>query len=141
MHGYLVHLLPYIEEAAMAHQYVLDPKVRWDAAVNQPVIKLTVPIFLCPSVGEAREAASDYAVPIGMSSDVYEQIRGTPDLSRTSIVLDREFRKLKGIRDGLSKSILMTECAGRPQRYENGKADHAAAPIMGDLITSAPSTG
>ena len=41
------------------------------------------------------------------------------DLS--SIVLDHAYRKLKGIKDGMSHSILIAECAGRPQKYEKGK--------------------
>src|SRR5688500_8723866 len=99
-HGYLAHLLPYIEEVAMANQYVLSPKVRWDAAVNQPVIKLTIPLFQCPSVGETREAAADYAAILGPGSGVYSAVRKSSATDLTSIILDHEFRKLRGVRDG-----------------------------------------
>jgi prepilin-type N-terminal cleavage/methylation domain-containing protein len=129
-HGYLAHLLPYIEEVAMANQYVLDPKVRWDAAVNQPVIKLTIPLFQCPSVGETRESAADYAAILGPSSGVYNAVRKTPAMDLTSIILDHEFRKLRNIRDGMSKSILLVECAGRPQKYRNGRLDPTSTSLL-----------
>jgi len=126
MHGYLAHLLPYIEEIALANQYVLDPKVRWDAPVNQPVINITIPLFQCPSVGETRDAAADYAAILGPGGNVYDAIRKTPALDSRSIILDTEFRKLRAIRDGQSHSILLVECAGRPQKYRNGRLEKAA---------------
>jgi hypothetical protein len=130
MHGYLAHLLPYIEELAMANQYVLDPKVRWDAPANQPVIKMTIPLFQCPSVGETREAAADYAAILGPGGGVYNAIRKTPALDWRSIILDTEFRKLRTIRDGLSHSILLVECAGRPQKYRNGRPERNATGLL-----------
>jgi prepilin-type N-terminal cleavage/methylation domain-containing protein len=129
-HGYLAHLLPYIEETAMANQYVLKPNVRWDAAVNQPVIKLTIPLFQCPSVGEIRESAADYAAILGPGSNVYEGVRGKPALDRTSIILDHEFRKLRAVRDGMSHSILLVECAGRPLKYRRGKLDGTSTSLL-----------
>jgi prepilin-type N-terminal cleavage/methylation domain-containing protein len=129
-HGYLAHLLPYIEETAMANQYVLDPKVRWDAAVNQPVIKLTIPLFQCPSVGEIRDSAADYAAILGPGSGIYEAIRKTPAMSLTSIILDHDFRKLRGVRDGMSHSILLVECAGRPLKYRRGKLDNSTSNLL-----------
>lgn len=129
-HGYLAHLLPYIEELAMANQYVLDPKVRWDAAVNQPIIKLTIPLFQCPSVGETRESAADYAAILGPGSNVYQAVRSRPANDLTSIILDHEFRKLRGVRDGMSKSILLVECAGRPLKYRNGRLDTSTSNLL-----------
>jgi prepilin-type N-terminal cleavage/methylation domain-containing protein len=123
MHGYLAHLLPYIEELALAENYVLDPRVRWDAAVNQPIIKMTIPIFQCPSVGETREAAADYAAILGPGSNVYDAVRKRSAQDRTSIILDTQFRKLRAVRDGMSHSILLVECAGRPQKYRNGRLE------------------
>ena len=130
MHGYLAHLLPYIEELALSNQYVIDPRVRWDAAVNQPVIKQTIPLFQCPSVGETRDAAADYAAILGPGSSVYNAIRKTPAQDRTSIILDTEFRKLRTILDGMSKSILLVECAGRPLKYRNGKLDTSTSNLL-----------
>jgi prepilin-type N-terminal cleavage/methylation domain-containing protein len=129
-HGYLAHLLPYIEELAMANQYVIARNVRWDAPVNQPVIKLTIPLFQCPSVGETREAAADYAAILGPGSNVYNAIRKTPAQDRTCIILDTEFRKLRTVLDGMSKSILLVECAGRPLKYRNGKLDTSASNLL-----------
>ena len=133
MHGYFPHLLPYIEEAALADRYDLSPNVRWDAAVNQPIIKITIPVFVCPSVGDQREAVSDYAVVLGPTKEVYEAIRKTAAADLSSIVLDHAYRKLKGIKDGMSHSILIAECAGRPQRYEKGKF----IPSNGNLLERA----
>jgi prepilin-type N-terminal cleavage/methylation domain-containing protein len=130
VHGYFPHLLPYIEEIALADRYDIRPSVRWDAAVNQPVIKATIPVFLCPSVGEVREAATDYAAILGPGSDIYRSIRGTDAADLNSIILDHEYRKLKGIKDGLSHSILLVECAGRPQKYEKGRL----IPSTGNLL-------
>lgn len=130
MHGYFAHLLPFIEEVAMANQYVLSPKVRWDAAVNQPVIKLTIPIFQCPSVGETREAAADYAAILGPNSGVYNAVRKAPAMDRSSIILDHEYRKLRGVRDGMSHSILLVECVGRPNKYREGRLDTSSGTLL-----------
>ncbi len=130
MHGYLPHLLPYIEEQVLADQYVLDPKVRWDATVNQQAIKATIPVFQCPSVGEVREAAADYAAILGPGESVYNAIRKTAAADRHSIILDVDFRKLRTVRDGMSHSILLVECAGRPQKYRNGRPEPTSAGLL-----------
>jgi prepilin-type N-terminal cleavage/methylation domain-containing protein len=130
VHGYFPHLLPYIEEVALADRYDLSPRVRWDAAVNQPVIKTTIPVFQCPSVGEVREAATDYSAILGPGDNIYRAVRGRDAADLNSIILDHEYRKLKGVKDGMSHSILLVECAGRPQKYEKGRL----IPSNGNLL-------
>jgi hypothetical protein len=53
-----------------------------------------------------------------------------PALDWRSIILDTEFRKLRTIVDGMSKSILLVECAGRPLKFRRGKLDTSTSTLL-----------
>ncbi len=128
LHGYYAHILPFLEEQTIADRYTLSKTVKWDHASNTTAIQSVVPTFICPSVGEERGAVSDYAVILGVNNSVYDQIRpnevrgaNRPPKNVNSIIAEYAYRNPARVYDGMSKSIMITECAGRPRRYQYGQ--------------------
>jgi prepilin-type N-terminal cleavage/methylation domain-containing protein len=135
MHGYLVHILPWLEERNVRDMYTLKRDVAWDSTTVQPnghrnsdAIKIAIPTFVCPSYGEHRDIpVSDYAVVLGPDPAYYQRITGInpnpsgqPKKDITCIILDREYRNVAKVRDGMAHTILIVECGGRPHEWRNG---------------------
>jgi prepilin-type N-terminal cleavage/methylation domain-containing protein/prepilin-type processing-associated H-X9-DG protein len=141
-HGLGAYLLPYVEQQALASQYRWD--VSWFDPPNQPVVNAQLKIWQCPSAQANRiqngslvtvtppseahfsgtAACGDYA---GMSQVfiVLAQL-GLIDSSSGPLNLVGNYdgvfpvncsRRLADIGDGTSQTILMAECAGRPQLW------------------------
>jgi prepilin-type N-terminal cleavage/methylation domain-containing protein/prepilin-type processing-associated H-X9-DG protein len=132
-HGTGPFLLPYLEQQALAGQY------RWqlDASDwgNQPVASRQLKVLQCPSTPEPNRvhanfdpwvggkvgACTDYAgvreVPPAMVDLGYVD-RGT---NRDSVFMINRMTRLGDITDGTSQTILYTEIAGRPQRWDMGR--------------------
>ncbi len=122
IHGYFVHILPWLEERAIRDKYTLTKAVAWNHASNAAAIKMNVATFICPSVGEVREAMSDYAVIISVERNYYQQIMGVSvgdDVE--ALIHDWIPRNPTLVRDGMSHTILMAECGGRPFEWRNGQ--------------------
>jgi prepilin-type N-terminal cleavage/methylation domain-containing protein len=133
-HGFLAHILPWLEEQTVRNMYTLKPDVAWDSTAmqangfrNSDAIKIQIATFICPSYGENRDVPlSDYAVQIGPSSSYYREVMGvdpnaSPKKDRSAIILDTQFRNIAKVRDGMSHSIMITECGGRPHIWRQGK--------------------
>jgi prepilin-type N-terminal cleavage/methylation domain-containing protein/prepilin-type processing-associated H-X9-DG protein len=156
-HGLDSYLLPYLEQDAPFRQYRWD--VSWFEPPNQPVVNTQLKIWQCPSAQANRvqdgslptvtpptevpfngtAACGDYA---GMSQ-VYAELarRGLIDpLSGPLNAVgnyDGVFpvnctRRLTDILDGSSNTILMAECAGRPQLWRGRK------PVPNVWLTGGP---
>ena len=156
-HGLGTYLLPYLEQQALACQYRWD--VSWNDPPNQAVVNTQLKIWQCPSAQANRvqdgslptvtpptevpfngtAACGDYA---GMSQ-VYAELarRGLIDpLSGPLNAVgnyDGVFpvnctRRLTDILDGSSNTILMAECAGRPQLWRGRK------PVPNVWLTGGP---
>ncbi len=136
MHGYFVHILPWLEEGNVRDMYTLKCDVAWDSATLQPngfrnsdAIKIGIPTFICPSYGEHRNIpVSDYAVVLGPSDDYYRRITGInpapsgqPRKDITCVILDREYRNIAKARDGMAHTIMIAECGGRPHEWRNAQ--------------------
>jgi prepilin-type N-terminal cleavage/methylation domain-containing protein len=122
IHGYFVHILPWLEERAIRDQYTLSKTIAWNHSSNAAAIKMNVATFICPSVGEIREAVSDYAVIISVERNYYQQIMGvsvSDDVE--ALIHDWIPRNPTLVRDGMSHTILMAECGGRPFEWRNGQ--------------------
>ncbi len=134
VHGYFIHILPWLEEHNVREQYTLKKDVYWDSTTvqsngfrNSDAIKVNIATFVCPSYGENREVPlADYAVMLGPGSEYYQRVLGvnpdTPPIKdKTAIILDNGYRNIAKVRDGMSHSIMIVECGGRPHRWENGR--------------------
>jgi prepilin-type N-terminal cleavage/methylation domain-containing protein/prepilin-type processing-associated H-X9-DG protein len=134
-HSFFAYLLPFLEERNVANNYQLKPNTRWNDPVNdsanpgQLASRAPLPIHICPSVGEIRLArgkypVSDYTVIIEVDSGLYDRFRANqtrppnrPPKNRTALVHKTDFRRVAKVLDGMSQTILLAECAGRPEIY------------------------
>jgi prepilin-type N-terminal cleavage/methylation domain-containing protein/prepilin-type processing-associated H-X9-DG protein len=138
-HSFFAYVLPFLEERNVANNYQLKPTTAWNHAVNDSAeparlaSRAPLPIFICPSVGEIRLArgkypVSDYTVIIEVAEGLYNRYRanqprppGRPPVNRTALVMNRDFRRVAKVLDGMAQTILLGECAGRPDVYNHLK--------------------
>jgi prepilin-type N-terminal cleavage/methylation domain-containing protein/prepilin-type processing-associated H-X9-DG protein len=144
-HGLGTYLLPHLELEALANEY------RWDAScydtANQDVVNTQLAVWQCPSAEADRirygnqptnippglekfigtAACGDYA---GMSFVDSRLVPGviaclTGPLDRrgnyAGVFTVNECTRLSGILDGTTNTILIGECAGRPQLWRGGR--------------------
>lgn len=144
-HGFGVFLLPYMDQRPLADSY--DWNVPWFDTANQPVVNTQLPIWKCPSAPGDRiqdgmsdtvmpppqekfpgtAACGDYSamgtvhkdlVPTGLidppggTRDARGQFEGVFPINAS--------RGIAQITDGTSSTILIGECAGRPQLWRKG---------------------
>jgi prepilin-type processing-associated H-X9-DG protein/prepilin-type N-terminal cleavage/methylation domain-containing protein len=145
-HGLGAYLLPYLEQTALASQYRWDAS--WFDPPNQPVVNAQLKVWQCPSARADRvqdgslptispppdvpfngtAACGDYA---GMS-DVDAGLVRAGTIAPPGGPLDERgnyegvfpinaARSLTDIPDGTSYTILIAECAGRPELWQRGK--------------------
>jgi prepilin-type N-terminal cleavage/methylation domain-containing protein/prepilin-type processing-associated H-X9-DG protein len=141
-HGLGSHLLAYLEQPALARDYRRD--VSWFDPPNQPVVNAQLPVWQCPSAPANRvqdgslptitpppsdlfngtAACGDYAgmgvIDAGLAStNLIDLPGGTRDERghfEGAFTINRT-RRLADFLDGTSTTILMAECAGRPQLW------------------------
>ncbi len=129
-HSWSPFVLSYIEQDNILKQYSMA--VSWDHANNRTAIANRVPTFMCPSVpggdarvcervAGARTPPSDYAPNNAYSSTLatagYCDV--VPDYTGV-LVVNRTF-SVQEIGDGASNTFLLSEVAGRPDRYQAGR--------------------
>jgi prepilin-type processing-associated H-X9-DG protein len=142
-HGLGTYLLLYLEQAALASRYRRD--VSWFDPPNQEVVKTPLKIWQCPSAPANRimdgslvtvtpplgvrfngsAACGDYA---GMGfvhadlarSDLIDPPSGPRDEQGhyEGVFPVNHTRRLTDILDGTSHTLLIAECAGRPQLWQ-----------------------
>lgn len=138
-HSWIPFVLPYIEQQALYDKYNL--KVIWADPSNRPAVNsVHLQIMQCPSAKPNRMhvesfptsarnvawgAAIDYAAIKGIRT-------GTGTLATSGLVdsvgvfdgamADSIMRGFGAITDGSSNTILVAECAGRPEVYRAGRA-------------------
>jgi prepilin-type N-terminal cleavage/methylation domain-containing protein len=132
-HSWAVFLLPYIEQNALAQQYDLNSN--WASAKNMTVIATPIPIFVCPSVPtngkrvyQKTVAGTTYDVapcdygPNNAYSSTLEGL-GLVDVcvNRNGVLQVNSAWSVAEIRDGTSNTICLSEDAGRPDAYRNGR--------------------
>ena len=127
--GWGVRLLPYIDQSALFNQYDFN-KSFYDTE-NGEVVKVTVPVFRCPSTpspplianvqsgGGATTgtfgATGDYAVT-HLINAIYKVNGVTP---RPALPTENTIGVIRDITDGTSNTILVHEQSGRPDWYLN----------------------
>jgi prepilin-type N-terminal cleavage/methylation domain-containing protein/prepilin-type processing-associated H-X9-DG protein len=142
-HGLGTYLLEYLEQDALARKYRRE--VSWFDPPNQPVVNTPLTIWQCPSAPPNRimdgslptvappppdsfngtAVCGDYAGmggidgglaltnlidPPGGPRNERGHFEGAFEINQT--------RRLADMRDGTTTTILMAECAGRPQRWQ-----------------------
>lgn len=126
-HGWVAMTLAFIEQENV--QNVYDFRVHWYAPNNASVIQVPLSVYHCPSAefgrtafsrssayGERTAAAWDYC-SVNVASSV-AGYTGTGNANRRKGVMnDRDGSKIANITDGTSNTLMVSECANRPQLW------------------------
>jgi prepilin-type N-terminal cleavage/methylation domain-containing protein/prepilin-type processing-associated H-X9-DG protein len=133
-HGTFPFLLPYIEQDALARIY------RWDRRAqgpeNQPVATQQLKVFQCPSAEPnrwvtaaedpanysygGRGACGDYAGVREIDTRLVALGLVDPAADYKGVLAENHLTRLAEITDGAAQTLLVTECAGRPQLWRAG---------------------
>jgi prepilin-type N-terminal cleavage/methylation domain-containing protein/prepilin-type processing-associated H-X9-DG protein len=143
-HGPWPFLLPFLEQQNLYNQYRWE--VSWFDPLNELVRTKQLKILQCPSaepdrvgkgavdpLGPAVGACTDYAPAKGIAEVVVDQLVqlrliDPPADIRGIMCIERDYRnpsesaRLTDIPDGTSNTIVVGEDAGRPTRWQMGKA-------------------
>lgn len=145
-YSWFTAILPNLEQTNLYNQYNMS--LNWHDPANAAVVKTKLPVYRCPSaldrdgfdwavlvsypdasptatfISAPRDyyygAVTDYANIAGISTALNNTL--TPKYSdNTNIgVLKSDVSRISSVTDGLSNTIVVTECAGRPQLYQKG---------------------
>jgi len=140
-HGWAAFILPFIEEEKLSNLY------NWDFPLyereNTSVVSRHLKVFQCPSTPEpdryqtfgpfmqykTKGACGDYTIPLGVDEglakagwvDQVADYRGAlthvPVPSPFVTTFNATPTRIRDIEDGASKTILLSEVAGRPKRW------------------------
>lgn len=143
--GWAPHLLSYLEQAPLAAAYDLNQN--FYAPANQPLVKLPLSVFACPSAPPNRSiniidqknvatgavgAAGDYFA--ANSVDAYwwpaAQKAAAADTLNCPALMDNKIQPVASITDGLSNTLLIAEFAGRPEHWILGKKQPSNANLQ-----------
>jgi prepilin-type processing-associated H-X9-DG protein len=146
--SWLTAALPYMEQTGLFQQF--DPQYHWHDSQNLASVKANVPSYSCPS-SQPREGFEwtvlvDYANATtttasvgprtfysGSTTDysnvggISTQLNGVLPISQRLAdplncgILKGTAVRLAEVIDGLSNTLLVVECAGRPSLYQNGR--------------------
>jgi prepilin-type N-terminal cleavage/methylation domain-containing protein/prepilin-type processing-associated H-X9-DG protein len=127
-HGWGPFILPYIERQSLLDRY------HWDVdagdPLNLPVVSTPLPIFQCPSAEPNRfftagpsgmGACGDYAPTWNVDVVLVEQGFIAPVGNYQGVLQPNHMTRLCEITDGTAQTILLTEDAGRPRLWRQGK--------------------
>jgi prepilin-type N-terminal cleavage/methylation domain-containing protein/prepilin-type processing-associated H-X9-DG protein len=145
-HGLGTYLLPYLEQQTLANGY--DWNASWFDSQNQTAVNTQLNVWHCPSAPANRlengslptvtppqwdqftgtaacgDYAGMYAVDDGLvQARVIDEPRGSRDErgKYEGVFPVNHTRGLAGILDGSSNTILIAECAGRPQLWQGSQ--------------------
>jgi prepilin-type N-terminal cleavage/methylation domain-containing protein/prepilin-type processing-associated H-X9-DG protein len=139
-HGTGPFLLPYLEQEPLARIY------RWDrrsqGPENQPVAKMQLKVFQCPSAEPDRwvtavedprnysyggkGACGDYAGVREIDTRLVELRLVDPAADYLGVLTGSDrtpypLARIADITDGTANTLLVTECAGRPKLWRTGR--------------------
>lgn len=133
-HFILTFILPYMERQPMYDQ--IDFSRAWNNVRNRPVTEVDIGDYICPSApSRPNSASTDYTVLVDIGDEDYCEFLENAGLATTKRPLDRlpsmiqdvpiQVRK---ITDGISKSLMFFESAGRPEHYVKGQLQPTPVP-------------
>lgn len=132
-----VQILPYVEQSALHDEY--DWSINWYDPGNSDVVRTKLSVFFCPSTpGGARlfsadekgiaftAAATDYMAPsgVGKNEKAFVEASYGMTIHDDKAMLTKKVKApnhLRDTTDGLSNSLMYTECAGKPDVWCNGR--------------------
>jgi prepilin-type N-terminal cleavage/methylation domain-containing protein/prepilin-type processing-associated H-X9-DG protein len=131
-------LLAYLEQQALYDRYQWG--VRFDHPSNQPAASTQLKVLQCPSAKPdrfvdsttfpdypdlwpqgGRGACTDYAPVKGVHADLVRLGLVDPVAMLQGVMDTNAMTRMAQITDGTSHTILITEVAGRPQRWQAGR--------------------
>jgi prepilin-type N-terminal cleavage/methylation domain-containing protein/prepilin-type processing-associated H-X9-DG protein len=138
--------LPYAEEQNIASQYNLK-KPWFDTTQNRTPVSAPLAIFVCPTVpttgridttftSSPKPYPGDYGCTNGVGESLWDKyasqigkypgiaLDGEDNAQVIGVMTKRFLRtkcRAKDITDGLSKTLLVTESAGKPDQWTNGR--------------------
>jgi prepilin-type processing-associated H-X9-DG protein len=142
---WMTKILPYFEQGSVFQLY--SSNLDWDDPANQAAGRVGLNVFLCPSADQGREEFEYthfttstprfflYAKPtdytnVGRIGPSLAATLSPPPVDTTG-VLGTQPVKIAQVSDGLSNTILVTECANRPQLWQRRQ-------LVSQLPPSAP---
>jgi prepilin-type N-terminal cleavage/methylation domain-containing protein len=124
-HSMFTLILQYMENGGTFK--MIDLKKNWNDAANKPGIDTDISTFVCPTAPSGRHYINDYgpcltfSTASGNALDNLLKARAIKTRSNYDgllAVYDREYVRIKEVRDGLSHTIMLVEDGGRPFKYE-----------------------
>lgn len=147
-HHLLSFLLPYLEQSAIHER--IDFSLDWNNTLNDAATKNNLPFYHCPEAprrscyGNHEYFVADYAVAEQMQrtegriKPLFDEGIVTPRSSLLGMLqpplLIRSGTMItwavtpESVVDGLTNTIMLTECAARPFRYEQGRREVSVTP-------------
>jgi prepilin-type N-terminal cleavage/methylation domain-containing protein/prepilin-type processing-associated H-X9-DG protein len=125
-HFVLSFILPYMEQQVTSS--LIDFKLDYDAIQNEDATHQDIRAFLCPSADTRKGAfATDYTTFIDMREVNYCRYIEKPGLTKRKRTVETLAGLLaevplevRRVSDGMSKTLLFFESAGKPNRYIAG---------------------
>ncbi|HEX3600061.1 MAG TPA: DUF1559 domain-containing protein [Lacipirellulaceae bacterium] len=127
-HSFFTYLLPYIEESALYDQ--IDQKLDWfstttnsHGVTNLAVTSKDLDELLCPSTeGRPGSFTTDYAIismidPVKYCSVLDASSKSKRATDRLTGMLTDTPTTIRKVSDGMSKTYMLFESAGRPHHY------------------------
>jgi prepilin-type N-terminal cleavage/methylation domain-containing protein len=123
-HSFYTFILEYLEQAALASQVDWDRD--WNVGKNKSLLSARLPMTVCPSAPARTDPVSDYAPCHNVGASSYSALVTARQITTrsdwTGLLVPRT-RRPSEITDGMSKTILLYEDAGRPLGFTGGKPD------------------
>jgi prepilin-type processing-associated H-X9-DG protein len=156
-HGCWPFLLPYLEQPALYQRYRFDV-TSWYKE-NEPAVSTRLQIFQCPSAPANRVSIIPPPNTVAACGDYGPTLRIAPILANSGLIdqvgnyegvlAQNCMARYADIQDGASHTIMIAECAGRDELWQQGRlvSDLAplggpwATPVNGLIITGSSSNG
>lgn len=126
-HNVLTFLLPHLEQQTVYDRF--DLASDWSAAANRAARDVDLGVFVCPTAPTGRRYVSDFAAGTLITSSVRNPlvaaglIRQRSDWTNLFSATAGRCTAAAEVRDGLSQSFMLFECAGRPQSWRMGQLE------------------
>ena len=132
-HSWSVFVLPYLEQDSLYKAYNFNAD--WASSANQAVRETQLAVMVCPTTPNSknrfelktvnsvaiRAAGGDYAPDNGYSSTLEGAGYADVTVNRNGILDANVAFSIPEISDGTSNTLLISEDAGRPDRWQAGK--------------------